>query len=108
MNDVDDASSGTGIRHVVLLDWVEGVTSDQIDALKAGLAELPGRVPQIAGYSFGETLGINPGTAAFGIVADFATTDDYLVYRDHPEHHDLIARLVTPIVERRWAIQFSR
>lgn len=108
MSDTDDRSSGAGVRHVVLFTWAEGTTPHHIEALKAGLAALPGRIPQIADYRFGEDLGINEGTADFAVVADFVSRDDYLVYRDHPDHRQLISELVTPIVQRRLAIQFTR
>lgn len=108
MSDHDEGSVGGGVRHVVLFTWAEGTLTQQIDAVRAGLASLPGIIPQIVDYRFGSDLGINEGNAEFAVVADFASRDDYLVYRDHPAHRQLISDLVTPIVQRRLAIQFAR
>jgi hypothetical protein len=107
MNVSVNSASGTGVRHVVLFTWAQGTTSEQIAELCAGLARLPGLVPEIADYRFGADLGINQGNAQFAVVADFASAQDYLTYRDHPDHRQLIADLVTPIVANRVAIQFA-
>ena len=40
------------------------------------------------------------------VVADFDSVDDYLVYRDHPDHRALIADLVTGHVATRAAVQY--
>jgi hypothetical protein len=108
MNEVDDRLAAVGVRHVVLFTWAEGTNPDQLEALRAGLSTLPGIIPQIADYRFGDDLGMNEGNADFAVVADFASPEDYLVYRDHPDHRQLIADLVAPIVARRVAIQFPR
>jgi len=108
MNDSVNVESGAGVRHVVLFNWAEGTAPEQIAALCEGLARLPGLVPEIADYRFGADLGINQGNAQFAVVADFASEQHYLTYRDHPEHRQLIADLVTPIVASRLAIQFAR
>lgn len=106
MNEAADRP--VGVRHVVLFTWAAGTTSQQIDALRAGLGRLPDLIPQILDYRFGDDLGVNEGNADFAVVADFASTDDYRVYRDHPEHRRVVSDLVAPIVERRLAIQFAR
>lgn len=107
MNDSVNSSSAVGVRHVVLFTWAPETTSEQIADLCAGLARLPGLVPEIAAYRFGADLGMNQGNAQFAVVADFVSAQDYLTYRDHPDHRELIADLVTPIVANRWAIQFG-
>ncbi len=95
------------IRHVVLFTWSEDATEKQKAALTAELTELPGRIPEIRSYKFGPDAGINPGNYDFAVVADFDNEDDYLVYRDHPAHRELILGFITPILESRAAVQFS-
>ena len=41
------------------------------------------------------------------IVGDFASAEDYLVYRDHPAHQRFIAEHVTGRVADRSALQFE-
>lgn len=100
--------SASGVRHVVLFTWNQGATAQQVQDLEAALQRLPGLIPQIVDYRFGADLGINQGTADFAVVADFASMQDYLAYRDHPDHKQLISDYVTPIVASRMAVQFPR
>jgi hypothetical protein len=95
------------LRHMVLFTWVEGTTQEQLERLAARLAELPGLIPEIKAYEFGADAGINEGGYDFGIVADFADRETYLVYRDHPAHRALIEECIVPIRDQRAAIQFE-
>jgi hypothetical protein len=95
------------IRHMVLFRWNEGVDPAHVAATQAALAELPGRIPQIAHYSFGADLGLAPTTLDFGITALFASLDDFVTYRDHPDHQAFIQTFVTPFVAERLAVQFE-
>jgi hypothetical protein len=94
-------------RHVVVFTWKPEATDRQLTALREGLSKLPGQIPEIADFHFGDDAGINDGNYAFAITADFASVDDYLVYRDAPVHRELIANLVAPIVATRAAVQFQ-
>ena len=51
--------------------------------------------------------GMNPGNYQFAVVADFDNVEDYLVYRDHPVHRDIIGKYVTPIMADRAAVQYE-
>ncbi len=94
-------------RHVVMFQWKPETTEAQVEALVEGLAKLPGIIPQIRHYTFGRDAGINGGNYDFVIVAEFDNVDDYLVYRDDPDHNTLIAGLVKPIVASRAAVQYA-
>lgn len=93
------------VRHVVLFRFHEGTPAEAVDALAAGLRELPGQIPEIAAYHLGPDLGLAGDNWDFTVTADFATTADYEVYRDHPEHQRCIAELVKPILAARAAVQ---
>jgi hypothetical protein len=95
-----------GVRHVVMFRWVAGLDDDHVERVEAGLAALPGRIPEIRDYRFGPNLGINPGTYDFVVVADFDDEQAYQTYRDHPDHQAFIAELITGNVADRAAIQF--
>jgi len=41
------------------------------------------------------------------VVADFATVEDYVVYRDHPDHKRVVAELIVPNIAARSAVQFD-
>jgi hypothetical protein len=95
------------LTHVALFTWKVGATEQDLDALRDGLSTLPGLIPEIKRFRFGPDAGLNAGNAQFAVVAEFDDVEAYRVYADHPVHRDVIARLVTPLVERRVAIQFE-
>ena len=94
-------------RHVVMFRWTEGASAVEVDALAAALRELPSQIPEIRDYRIGPDAGVNEGNFAFVVVADFASLDGYLVYRDHPAHQDVIRDHIRPILAERAAVQYD-
>lgn len=94
-----------GFRHVVMLRFVEETTDAQIDAVAAGLRNLPGRIPELRSYEVGVDAGLAPDNASLVVVADFASQSDYESYRDHPDHRAVIDELIRPILGGRTAVQ---
>ena len=95
------------IRHIVLFTWKPEIPTGHVEATSRALAGLPALIPQIRDYQFGPNLGINPGTFDFSVTAVFDSVDDYLVYRDHPDHKAFIAEYTAPYVDGRASIQFE-
>jgi len=94
-------------RHAVVFTFTPETTREQQEELARQLRALPGAIPEITDYHVGLDAGLNPGNYQFAVVADFGTVDDYLVYRDHPVHQDIISRYVTPIAADRAAVQYE-
>lgn len=94
------------IRHVVLFKWNEGVDAAHIAATKAALDRLPGVIPEIQSFQNGTDLRAVPATWDYAVTADFATMDDFFVYREHPEHQEFVAAFLTDRCQRA-AVQFS-
>jgi hypothetical protein len=94
-------------RHVVLLQWTPEATAEQTAAVLAALATLPGAIPELVEYRFGPDVGVNEGNFDLAVVADFASVDDYVVYRDHPVHRAVITEQITPILAARAAVQYD-
>jgi hypothetical protein len=97
----------TGIRHVATFVFRDDATDEQIRAVAEGLESLPGVIQEIRDYHVGPDLGINDGNHQYAVVADFASLESYLVYRDHPAHAAVIAERIRPILEARAAVQFG-
>ncbi|HET6950545.1 MAG TPA: Dabb family protein [Acidimicrobiales bacterium] len=93
------------IRHVVVFRFQPGTTGAQRDAIATALRRLPALIPEIADYTVGDDRGLVEGNWDFGVVADFASEDDYFAYRDHPDHRAVIADLIRPVVAERAAVQ---
>jgi len=95
------------IRHVALFTFVDGATEEQVRAIEDALCTLPARLPLLRAYAIGRDLGINAGNANFAVVAEFANIDDYVAYRDDPEHRRIIAELISPILATRTGAQYD-
>jgi Stress responsive A/B Barrel Domain len=94
-------------RHASLFTFTPETTQERQQELARQLRTLPGAIQEIKVYHVGPDAGLNPGNYQVGIVADFASVEDYLVYRDHPVHQELIQAYVRPIVANRAAVQYE-
>ena len=95
------------IRHIALLTFVEGTPDAQVRAIEDALSTLPARLPQLQSFVIGRDLGINEANASFAVVADFASIDDYIAYRDDTEHRRIIADLIAPVLAARTGAQYE-
>jgi hypothetical protein len=95
------------IRHVVMFRWNDSVTDEQLVAMSAALDALPTAIPEIVSYRHGRDLGLGPTNFHYSITADFASAQDFAVYRDHAEHQQFIADHITGRVADRSAVQFE-
>ena len=95
------------LRHVVMFRWADDVDDDHVAAVAAGLDELPAQIPEIVEYRHGPDVGINDGNFDYVVVGDFASADDYVVYRDHPVHRSFIERLIVGRVADRASVQYE-
>jgi hypothetical protein len=94
-------------RHVVLFTWTKESSPDQQTAVATELRKLPAAIPEIRAYHVGPDAGVNNGNFAFAVVADFDRVEDYLIYRDHPVHQEIIAQHIRPIMASRAAVQYE-
>jgi hypothetical protein len=92
-------------RHVVMMRFTPESTPAQVAAMQARLSRLPELIPEIRNYVIGNDARVNDGNYDFVIVADFDDVDDYLAYRDHPDHQAAIAESIRPILADRVAVQ---
>ncbi|QVQ54360.1 Dabb family protein [Spiractinospora alimapuensis] len=95
-----------GLRHTVLFRWTPEVTENQIAELTSRLEKLPELIDVLRAYSYGPDLGISSGNFDFAIVAETASVEDFVTYRDHPEHQAVVTILRTMAADRA-AVQFS-
>jgi hypothetical protein len=96
------------LRHVVLLGWVPDATTAQRQAVLDGLAQLPAMYPDLLRqFSFGADARVVDGNYDLAVVADFDDADAYRRYAAEPGHRAIIDERITPILERRAAVQYS-
>lgn len=94
-------------RHVVMFSWNDTVDAAYVATVGKQLDELPGLIPEIGAYLHGPDAAINAGNFDYVLVADFATVEDYLVYRDHPDHQAFIAKFIAGRLNSRSAVQYQ-
>jgi hypothetical protein len=95
------------LRHVAVFTWIPEASVEQRQSLRDALGALPGEIPQIRAYTFGDDLGVTEGNAQFAVVADFEDQAAWRTYTDHPAHRRVITELVRPILASRAAVQFE-
>lgn len=94
-------------RHVVMFRWNDDVDDDHIGAVSEALTAMAGEIDVISTYRHGRDAGVNDGNWDYVVVADFATKDDYVVYRDHPDHRALIEEFIAGRTAERAAVQYD-
>lgn len=94
-------------RHVVMFSWNETVDAAYVETVGQQLEALRASIPQVVNYQHGPDAGINAGNADYVVVGDFADVDDYLEYRDHPDHQAFIADYIAGRLLSRAAVQYT-
>jgi stress responsive alpha/beta barrel protein len=93
------------VRHVVMFRFASGTTEEQRARIVEELRRLPAAIPEIAAYTVGTDAGLAEGNWDFAVVGDFASVEDWQVYRDHPAHQAVIIDHIRPVVAERAATQ---
>ncbi|CAN5430205.1 Dabb family protein [soil metagenome] len=88
------------IRHLVLLKWNEGVDTSHVVATKTALDQLPRVISQIVSYHNGPDLQLAPSNWDHAVSADFVSIEDYVAYRDHPAHQEVVKTYLTDFCQR--------
>jgi len=94
-------------RHTVLFRFSPESTTEQVEAMTAGLSTLPGQIPEIRSYQIGRNIGENVDNWHFAVVADFDDVEGWKVYANHPIHLEVIRECVHPILADRAAVQYE-
>lgn len=95
------------IRHIVAFTWKPEATPEQVGQIATELRDLAASIPAIRAYACGPDAGITKGNFDFAVAADFDDEAGFVSYRDNPGHRDIVARLITPIMAQRAAVQFE-
>ena len=96
-------STVRNIRHIALFRWNEGAAIDPLTVSR----ELTSIAAETAAIRFeaGPALGLGQPTFDFAVVADFATAEDYLAYREDPDHSSYVKEVLRPASAQVAALQ---
>jgi hypothetical protein len=95
------------IRHTVMFTWKPEATEEEKQRVATEVAKLPSIVPSVRAFVSGPDAGLNQGNFDFAVTADFDDEDGYVAYRDDLGHREVVQRYITPILDRRAAVQFE-
>jgi heme-degrading monooxygenase HmoA len=77
------------IRHVVLFQFTDETTVEQIDDYERSLVDYVATLDGVESYRIGRDARINPGTYDFAIVAEFADEAAFREYFDGARHKEI-------------------
>lgn len=95
--------------HVVLWKIAEPAsekTKDQlIGQIMERMHQLPVLIPQIKSFRLGTDVLHTPSSYDLGLVVTFDSQEDFLIYRDHPDHMK-VGQLISGAAIERASIDF--
>ena len=99
------------LRHIVLVKLKPDTPDEAIEAMLAGLAELPKKIPTILRMEIGrQHAAVDDGrNVALGGVVEFAADADYEAYAKDDAHLAVIKELILPYIAEggRTALQYD-
>jgi len=93
------------LKHVVLAKFKPGVTAADIARLKKSLASLPGIIPEIKGYDFGEDTRPER-TFDFALVSTFGDAEALKRYITHPDHA-VVGKFIRGLCDNLQIVDFT-
>lgn len=89
------------LRHVVLFQFTEETTKEEVSEITAKFASLPGRIDAIADFEWGTDVSVENKAAGFthGFLVTFRNEKGRDEYLPHPAHQEFV-KLVGPHVEK--------
>jgi quinol monooxygenase YgiN len=94
------------VTHIVIFFWTAGVTGEQVDGFRQALDQLASEVRALAVIRHGPDLRFRDGSGDYALVATFSDRASWDTYQSHPAHKAFVRDFVTPLQDRRVAIQF--
>ena len=86
------------IRHIFLAKVTASVPDQLIEEWIAAINGLQTQIPELITITAGRRASESMAPYDIAVVADFASMQDWAVYRDHPAHQDVKLRLTDKIV----------
>jgi len=92
--------TGFVIRHVVLFQFTDDTTVEQIDDYEQSLVEYVATLDGVESYLIGRDARINPGTYDFSIIAEFADEAAFREYFDGERHKEIQRKTASMIAAK--------
>ena len=86
------------IKHVTLINFNEGTSDEQKQAVLNVFESLPSHIPEVRAFTVGLDLGILEGNADLMVQASFDKREDFEIYSVHPAHMEIIFPVCGPVM----------
>ena len=93
--------------HLASFTWKDQTTPADVEAITAALTELATRLSGVESYRCGPDISRTPDSYDYAVIGVFAGRDDFLAYRDHPEHQRILKELIGPNLASRIVVQLQ-
>lgn len=87
------------LRHIVLFKFKDNYSEEQFQAAVNEMNSIQNQIPEIVALVHGKDAGVAEGKYDYGMVADFASKEGYMTYRDHPAHKAMGATVMAIVAE---------
>ena len=93
--------------HLASFTWKDQTTPADVEAITAALTELATRLSGVESYRCGPDISRTPDSYDYAVLGVFAGREDFLAYRDHPEHQRILKELIGPNLASRIVVQLQ-
>lgn len=93
--------------HLASFRWKDETTPADVEAITAALTELAPTLLGVESYRCGPDVSRTPDSYDYAVLGVFAGRDDFLAYRDHPEHQRILTELIGPNLAGRIVVQLQ-
>ena len=90
--------------HVVTFKWNDGFSGEPV---AKALRELISGFDGVQSYRCGCDIGVTPGAYDFAVIGAFDSREDFLAYRDHPEHQRILKEMIVPNLADKTTVQLQ-
>lgn len=94
------------VTHVVIFDWIAGVSDHQLHALSKAFDDLATTLENAVTLRHGADLRFREGNGDYALVATFPDRAGWDAYQADPRHQAVVRDFVAPILAARRTIQF--
>jgi diphthamide synthase (EF-2-diphthine--ammonia ligase) len=95
------------IEHLVLFQWQEQASDDEIEAVIEALRGLKERIPGIVELSCGENFSERSQGFQHGLVVRLKDRAALEAYFPHPEHQKIVQNLIKPILAQIISVDYE-
>lgn len=93
--------------HLASFKWKDQTTPADVERISAALTALVPALSGVESYRCGADVSRTPDSYDYAVVGVFAGREEFLAYRDHPEHQRILKELIGPNLASRIVVQLQ-